>query len=154
MKRIDARTIRYQLHRLFVTALLAVAALALLGKAAHAQPCASLAGVPDDLHDFYVAQLTPLLLPPDECSKIVKGALAACHKAVASTAGCHDSAHRGAFKAQKIACGVAMDPAQCAADRKSDLDTTLVGIEDFANLQHAVCEEEFALELYLDCLAI
>lgn len=33
MKRLDARTIRYQLHRLFVTTMLAVAVLALIGKA-------------------------------------------------------------------------------------------------------------------------
>jgi hypothetical protein len=33
----NASTIRYQLHRIFVTAMLAVAVLALLGKAAHAQ---------------------------------------------------------------------------------------------------------------------
>jgi hypothetical protein len=39
MKRLDARTIRYQLHRLFVTTMLALAALALLGKVAHARAC-------------------------------------------------------------------------------------------------------------------
>jgi hypothetical protein len=37
MRRLDARTVRGQLHRLFVTAMLAVAALALLGKLAHGQ---------------------------------------------------------------------------------------------------------------------
>ena len=37
MKRFDAPYIRHQLHRLFVASMLAVAALALLGKAAHAQ---------------------------------------------------------------------------------------------------------------------
>ena len=35
MRRLDARTVRDHLHRLFVTAMLAVAALALLGKVAH-----------------------------------------------------------------------------------------------------------------------
>lgn len=40
MKRFPkASYIRDQLHRVFVTAMLALAALALLGKAAHAQPC-------------------------------------------------------------------------------------------------------------------
>jgi hypothetical protein len=36
MKRFDARTLRYQLHRLFVTTMLAVAMLALLAEVARA----------------------------------------------------------------------------------------------------------------------
>jgi hypothetical protein len=36
MKRFDGRTFRYQLHRLFVTAMLAVAFVALLAEVAHA----------------------------------------------------------------------------------------------------------------------
>ena len=46
MKRLDARTLRYQLHRLFVTTMLAIAALALLGKVAHAGSPAVQPGVP------------------------------------------------------------------------------------------------------------
>ena len=43
MKRFpNASTIRHQLHRIFVTAMLAVAVLALLGKAAHAEACGNL----------------------------------------------------------------------------------------------------------------
>jgi hypothetical protein len=37
MKRLDARALRYQLHRLFVTTMLAVAALSLLAEMARAQ---------------------------------------------------------------------------------------------------------------------
>jgi len=54
MKRFDASYIRHQLHRLFVASMLAVAALALLGKAAHAQPCVgTLEDTPDEIFDFF-----------------------------------------------------------------------------------------------------
>jgi len=58
MKRFPkASYIRDQLHRLFVTAMLALAALALLGKAAHAQACGDLGDVPSVVLDDYVETL-------------------------------------------------------------------------------------------------
>ena len=65
MKRFPrASYLRDQLHRLFVTAMLALAALALLGKAAHAQTsCGDITDPPDAVHEDRVAVTLPEWLP-------------------------------------------------------------------------------------------
>ena len=50
----NASHIRHQLHRIFVTAMLAVAVLALLSKAAHAQACGNFSETPEAVYGQFL----------------------------------------------------------------------------------------------------
>jgi len=142
MKRFaNPRYVRYQLHRLFVTALLAVAALALIGKAAHAQ-CGNFVAVPGDVFSIFSDRLEPFAPIGDTaiCTKIVKAALAACHAAVSDVASCSEGVATSSYKATKAACASSPDPKACAAIAKNQLDIDKAGIEDAAAPAHADCE--------------
>jgi hypothetical protein len=119
MKRFpDASVIRYQLHRLFVTAMLAVAALALLAEVARAQTfCGEPEEQPAALLSLYVGELD-LYFPAENatCEKFVRGATAACHRAVSDAAACRQRLAASLFKNTKTLCKDAIVPAQCSSD--------------------------------------
>jgi hypothetical protein len=154
MKRFpSATTIRYQLHRLFVTALLAIAAVALLGKAAHAQACGDVGDVPATFLDDYIETLGGLFpLSASECEKITKAAVSACHKAVSGSASCATSQISGARKGAKTGC-----KAQGAGEDacNDSLGGVLDGIESLLELEadgaHAECDTSFATQLDSTC---
>jgi hypothetical protein len=150
-------TVRDSLHRLFVTTLLALAAFALLGKAAHAQQsCGPLGAQPEavfiDLTNL-LADRFPIA-EASTCEKIVKAGIAACHKAVSSTASCTTSVISNSYKALRAACVMAADPRACSSGAKEEADTNADIIDGYAGVAHAVCDEEFADELFEDCMGI
>jgi hypothetical protein len=156
MKRFDASYIRHQLHRLFVASMLAVAALALLGKAAHAQ-CSD----PDDAPVGVYSTFEELVggrfpLSEAECEKIVKTAVAACHAAVSDAVQCVESLFKSVTKARKTACSplAGADRTDC----NDTLETFLAGVEEDLALEaqdaDAICDSDFAESLSDDCLGI
>jgi hypothetical protein len=156
MKRFDASYIRHQLHRLFVASMLAVAALALLGKAAHAQPCSD----PDEAPTGVFATFQELVggrfpLPEAECAKIVKTAVAACHAAVADSLQCAESLFKSVTKARKTACSP-LDGEE-RTDCNETLETFLADVEEDLALEaqeaDAVCDANFAESLSSQCLS-
>lgn len=131
MKRLDARTLRYQLHRLFVTTMLAVAALSLLAEMAHAQSgilCGDPGEQPDLLLSVYLGNLD-VYFPVENatCEKLVRGATASCHKVVSDAVACREHA-------ENLDAGI----------RSS--------IEEEAALGHYRCEQDFAPELFGYCV--
>jgi hypothetical protein len=158
MKRLpSASTIRYQLHRLFVTVLLAVAALALLGKAAHAQEsCGGVGDQPEAVLDDMVDVLG-LYFPIEDvrtCEKIAKAGVAGCHKAVSDTQSCLGSLIKSTRKAVKSACEPTVDPATCYGEAKGAAEGAEAAIEEDAEDAHLVCDTEFPNSLLGTCLGI
>jgi hypothetical protein len=145
-----------RLHRLFVTAMLALAALALLGKAAHAQ-CSD----PDDAPAGVYSTFEELLggrfpLSEAECEKIVKTAVAACHSAVSDAVQCVESLFKSVTKARKTACSPLEGEER--TDCNESVATLLESVEEDLALEaqeaDAVCDSNFAESLSDDCLGI
>ena len=158
MKRFpSASTLRYQLHRVFVTTLLAIAALALLGKAAHAQEsCGVVADQPEAVFDDMIGVLDAYFPIEDvrTCEKVVKAGVAACHKVVSDAEGCLGSLVGSALKAVKSACAPTADPATCYADAKDSASAAEASLEADAEEAHLVCDNGFAQSLLDACLGI
>ena len=113
--------VRHQLHRVFVTALLGLAVLALLGKAAHAQACGNILEQPEDVYDTFVGQfgLAFPLNDANACEKLAKAAVSACHKAVSDTASCQSSLTSSVYKGAKPVCSTFKNQSGCLDDAKS-----------------------------------
>ena len=136
-------------------AFVAAAVTLCVGQARAQEACAVPEEVPEGVYIFYVDQLDELpLLGPDGCSKLTKGAVATCHKAVASMIKCWQSMYRSTYKAQRIACGATVDPAQCSADHKGLLGLMLEQIDAGSGGIHAECDGVFAEAIYDACLAV
>lgn len=143
-----------RLHRLFVTAMLALAALALLGKAAHAQPCGVIDEQPEEVLTLIAGELEELFpLGEAECAKLTKGAISACQRAVSDTAACLDRQIKSFGKSAKIACGAQGDGEDaCNESFEAELaGATESFAEDAANAD-AICEDEFAEAFSSVCL--
>jgi len=158
MKRFpNTSTIRYQLQRVFVAAMLAVAVLALLGKAAHAQPCGEIESAPEAVF-FMMDELVSGLFPLSDaqCEKIVKTAVAACHDAVADTLRCTLSSLKSASKARKVACSELEPPDRddCNDTLADFLDDIELDLELEAQDADAVCDNLFADSISDSCLGI
>jgi hypothetical protein len=156
MKRFDARTIRHQLHRLFVTTMLALAALSLLGKVAHAQSD-TLCGEPEAqaelLLDAYVANLGDFFpLDGEVCEKLVRTATAACHKTVSDAAACVVRIAGSMVKSAKPACKEAAVPSACTADAEGFLAEIRDRVESDAALGHYRCDQDFDPQLFGICV--
>jgi hypothetical protein len=155
MKRFSTVSFRYQLHRAFVAAMLGVAALALLGKAAHAQACGDPEAVPEAVFfsfDELLGELFPLT--PEECEKIAKTGVAACHAAVSDSVQCTQSLFKSGRKARKTACGSleSAERAECIASAETVLDAAEADLENSATAADAVCDGELAGALSAECL--
>ena len=152
MKRFDAAYIRHQLHRLFVASMLAVAALALLGKAAHAQPCGVIDEQPEEVFTLTANELALLFpLPEAECAKITKGAVSACRKAVSDTRSCLDRQLKSFAKSAKIACSVQGDQEACDQGFEEEVAAAAASFAEDAALADAGCLDEFAEQIASVC---
>src|SRR5215468_513257 len=120
MRSPNPRTVCHPLR--FGLGMLAVAALALIGEAAHAQ-CGDVSEQPDDVFGIFSDRLEPFapIGDPAVCAKIVKAASAACHTAVSAVVSCTEGVAGSSYKATKAACATAVDPKACAAGAKSQL---------------------------------
>jgi hypothetical protein len=154
MKRFDAAYIRHQLHRLFVASMLAVAALALLGKAAHAQPCGVIDEQPEEVLTLTANELALLFpLPEAECAKLTKGAVSACRKAVSDTLACLDRQLKSFAKSAKIACSVQGDMQEaCDQNFEEEVAGAAASFAEDAALADAGCLDEFAEQISSVCL--
>lgn len=149
----NASTIRYQLHRIFVTALLAVAVLALLGKAAHAQ-CGNIGDQPDEVLGIYSDRFEPYVPIADAalCAKVTKTAIAACHAALSDWASCQEGVVGSSYKITKAVCATTQDPKSCAATAKGQLETDKMGIEEALAEVDPLCDQSFAAAILEICL--
>jgi type IV secretory pathway TrbL component len=139
-------SVRHQLHRVFVTALLALAVLALLGKAAHAQACGSIGEQPEAVYDTFLNSLAITFPLGDSaaCEKLTKAAISACHKAVSDTASCHTSLTSGVLKGTKPVCSTFKNQSGCLDDAKATADGDKADIASQADSANTVCDTEFA----------
>jgi hypothetical protein len=141
----NASDVRHHVHRLFVTALLALAVLALIGKAAHAQACGSILEQPEEVYDTFLGQLA-ITFPIEDasvCEKLTKAAVSACHKAVSDTASCQTSLASGVLKGTKPVCSTFKNQSGCLDDAKSVADGDKADAAAQAETAHAECDGGF-----------
>jgi hypothetical protein len=149
----NASTIRYQLHRIFVTAMLAIAVLALLGKAAHAQ-CGDIDDQPDDVLGIFSDRFEPYVPIADAalCAKVTKTAVAACHAALSDWASCQEGVVGSSYKITKAVCATTPDPKACAASAKVQLETDRTSIATALAGVGPSCDLAFANAVLQICL--
>jgi hypothetical protein len=58
------------------------------------------------------------------------------------------------YKASRATCVMAADPGACSSGAIEEADTNADIIDGYAGVAHAVCDEEFADELFDDCMGI
>ena len=155
MKRLTTSSFRYHLHRAFVAAMLGIAALALFGKAAHAQPCSDPEAVPEAVFfafDEILGDVFPLTEP--ECEKVVKTGVSACHAAVADAVHCTQSLFKSGLKARKTACKTleGEEATACFESAQTQLDAAAQDLEMSAAAADMECDGVFANELADECL--
>lgn len=139
------------------TSALLAAALALfvvLGAGqARAQACGSATDVPVEVLDDFVDTLGGLFpLGADECEKITKSAVAACHKAVSSSAACTAAQISGSRKGAKTGCKVKKSLADsCDAEFDALLDLAESALEGTVDYAQGECDGTFATTFDLIC---
>jgi hypothetical protein len=145
--------VRHQVHRLFVTALLGLAVLALLGKAAHAQACGDILEQPESVYETFLNTLaiTFPLEDPAACEKLSKAAISACHKAVSDTASCQTSLTSGVLKGTKPVCSTFKNQSGCLDDAKATADGDKADIASQADSADNECDTEFAAAIANAC---
>lgn len=143
------------LRRLFLTALLALPAFALLAEPARAQEsCGDIQDQPEAVLDDMLAALDPYfpIEDPRTCEKIVKVGVAACHEAISDAGSCLGGLGKSTLKALKSACATTVDPAACNDDAQEQLDAIEAGIESISGDAHGSCDTDFAPSLLDLCL--
>jgi hypothetical protein len=95
-------------------------------------------------------------LPAQECAKIVKTAVAACHAAVADSVQCVEALFKSVTKARKTACGtlVGEEKTECIESLESFLSDVEEDVALEAEVADGVCDEQFADAISDDCLGI
>jgi hypothetical protein len=107
---------------------------------ARAQACGDIDA--EEVYEFLLDELDGVFpLPANECTKITKGAVAACQKAVSAAASCYESLYANAYKGHKTACGADDDPAACTDFYKGELEEIRAEIQAVAEFEHESCEE-------------
>jgi hypothetical protein len=107
-----------------VAALGAMAGLALAPAPAKAQPCADLAGIPDDLLGIYFDSFESLVpLDTKSCQTMTKSFSSACSSAVKDAVKCWDRQLSNILKASKTACSAgSKNPSSCYDGFKTESD--------------------------------
>jgi hypothetical protein len=136
--------------------LLAAAALLFVAGSAFAQDdgCVDPAVVPEAVFFHYIQFVGGDFFPmdEDECEKIVKLALASCHKAVTDAANCTDHIFDGIGKAGRLACKGSKAPGPCKDEVAEDGEQVDQNIAARAALGHETCDGQFLPAMIEACL--
>jgi hypothetical protein len=143
-----------QIRRLSGSLSLAVAALALgLSLEAHAAIVYACLGPSEQpsLVRTWVTAYYAGEFPLDEstCEKIVKKAVAACHKAVSEAEKCQDKLYGALRSIAKPACE---GDAGCIDDAKQSIEAGASSLEEDADSAHDDCDGDFAESLFDYCV--
>lgn len=132
----------------------AVLALMLGAGEARAQACGDIDDQPEEVFDEFVDNLGIFFGGENEemCEKIVKAAVAACHKAVSESAACQSSLVGSVLKGSKAACATSKGQSACNDEFKDGAAGAKNAIEAEADDTHEVCDAGFADELFEACM--
>ncbi len=135
-----------------IAALGALAGLALAPGPAHAQPCADVTTIANDLLSLYLDQFEgdfPLSVQKN-CDSLQKTFLSACSSAVKDSAKCWNRQLSMLPKAAGPVCSEQMKPDQCNSTFKSNAKLGQNAIDSQASAESADCQTK-AVQLFSDC---
>jgi hypothetical protein len=136
-----------------IAALGALAGLALAPAPAHAQPCADVPKIANDLLSLYLDQFESnfTLSVQKNCDSLQKTFLSACSAAVKNATKCWSGQLGALSKAAGPVCSEAGKPEQCNATFKNNIRLEQNAIDSEASAETADCQTK-AVQLFSDCL--